>query len=191
MNPFDAETPDEIRRQILAYHAAATMSDAERAAFFGLPAGCRMRENAKILSPENLVIGESCWIGEGAILDASGGLTIGSHTSIGLSVFLWTHDSHQLNIRGQNTREAQSRIKRKPTRVGSHCFIAGPSVVLPGVTIGDKCIVAAMSVVDRDLPDRTIFNPRQEPALLRAELEALTRRVRELESRVPPLDTPR
>ena len=32
------------------------MSDVERATFFGLPDGCRIRENAKIISKENLNI---------------------------------------------------------------------------------------------------------------------------------------
>lgn len=182
MNPFLSETPDEIRRQILTYHAASTMSDVERATFLGLPKGCRIRENAKIISPENLVIGESCWIGEGAVLDASGGLTIGSQTSIGLGVFIWTHDSHQLNIRGQNTREARGRIRRKPTRIGSNCFVAGPSVILPGVSIGDKCLISPLSVVDRDLPDRSIFNPRNDVAQLHEQIASLEGRLRSAET---------
>lgn len=159
MKYFDENVPWEIRSQILMYNATFAMSDAERAEFIGLPKGCRIRENAKILSPEKLIIGENCWIGEGAILDASGGLTVGSNTSIGLSVFVWTHDSHKLNIRGTNTRDCQNRIKRKSTSIGSNCFIAGPSVIMPGVTIGNSCIVSPMSVVYEDLPDHTIYKP--------------------------------
>ena len=136
---FLEETPWEIRRQILMYQASECMSDVERAQFLGLPEGCRMRERAKIISPENLVIGKNCWIGEGAILDASGGLKIGENCSIGLGVYLWTHDSFKLNLRGKNTREHSSRILRKRTKIGSNCFIGGPAVVMPGVTIGDKC----------------------------------------------------
>ena len=105
---YNQETPWEIREQILKYNATFSMSDVERAKFLGLPNGCRIRENAKIISQDKLVIGENCWIGEGAILDASGGLEIGSNTSIGLNVMLWTHDSYKLNIRGKNTRESNS-----------------------------------------------------------------------------------
>lgn len=91
----------ELRSSILSYESTRFMTDVERAKYFGLPEGCRIRDGAKIISPEKLTIGEFCWIGEGAILDASGGLEIGSHTSIGLSVFVWTHDSHKLNISGK------------------------------------------------------------------------------------------
>ncbi len=191
MTYFNQDTPAEIRAQILTYQATAGMSDVERAAFLGLPKGCRIRENAKIISPQNLTIGESCWIGEGAVLDASGGLTIGSHTSIGLSVFVWTHDSHQLNIRGNNSRGQQQRIRRKPTSIGSNCFIAGPAVIMPGVKIGDKCLISPMSVVTEDLPDRTIFNPQQQVthrnekiSQLEAKIEALEIRLHRMEQSV-------
>lgn len=156
---FDKETPWHIRKQILDYHATQTMSDMERARYFGLPSKCRMRENAKIISPENLVIGENNWIGEGAVLDASGGLEIGTNCQIGLGVYVWSHDSHRAAIKGINTQEHQSTIIRKPTKIGDNCFIAGPSVIMPGVTIGNKCIVSPMSVVFEDLPDKTVYKP--------------------------------
>lgn len=84
-----------IRRQILTYRATELMNDRERAAWLGLPNGCRIRENAKIIAPENLTLGEHVWIGEGAILDAQGGLAIGDHTQMGLNVMVWSHSSHR------------------------------------------------------------------------------------------------
>ncbi|TYO88763.1 acyltransferase [Oceanicella actignis] len=38
------------------------------------------------------------------------------------------------------------------TRIGANCFIGGRSLILPGITIGDGCIVAAGAVVTRDVP---------------------------------------
>jgi acetyltransferase-like isoleucine patch superfamily enzyme len=184
---FSDETPWDIRKQILDYHATECMSDSERAAYFGLPAGCRMRERAKILSPEQLTIGENCWIGEGAILDASGNLSIGDNVSIGLGVYLWSHDSHRLNIRGTNTREHSSQIRRKPTKIGSNCFISGPSVVMPGVTIGDKCIIAPLSVIYEDLPARTIYEPYREFLSLRTETDRLNASLKQMDTRVAEL----
>ena len=179
---FSNDTPEELRRQILDYHATECMSDVERATYFGLPKGCRMRERAKIISPENLVIGENCWIGEGAILDASGYLEIGSNTSIGLGVYLWTHDSHKLNIRGENTSDQSHKIRRAPTKIGCNCFIAGPSVVMPGVTISDKCIISPMSVVYEDLQEKTIYKPYREFLDLTEENQSLKNRLDTLQS---------
>lgn len=42
------------------------------------------------------------------------------------------------------------------TRIGRHCFIGARSFIMPGVTIGDGSIVAACSVVTRDVPPRSI-----------------------------------
>lgn len=39
------------------------------------------------------------------------------------------------------------------TRIGKNCFIGGQSIILPGVAIGDGCIVGAGSVVTKDVPD--------------------------------------
>jgi acetyltransferase-like isoleucine patch superfamily enzyme len=142
---------NRLRDEVLKRFISGVMTDDERAALFGLPAGCRMRENAKIISPENLDIGEYVWIGEGALLDASGGLTIGAHTTIGSGVYLWSHRSFMTNLTLDN-RSGSELVTRAPTRVGKGCFIGGPSVIYSGVTIGDKVVVMPMSVVTKDVP---------------------------------------
>jgi hypothetical protein len=42
------------------------------------------------------------------------------------------------------------------TRIGENCFIGGRSLILPGVEIGDHCIVAAGSVVTKSVPPHSI-----------------------------------
>jgi acetyltransferase-like isoleucine patch superfamily enzyme len=153
---FSSDTSVELREQILRYQMSSMLSDVERAKLFGLPKNCRIREGAKIISPENLLCGESVWIGENAILDASGGLEIGAHTSIGLSVFIWSHTSHKVNRAFDNVR-GSSKIKRTNTKIGNGCFIAGPSVILPGISVGDKAIIGPLSVVDRDIEESEVF----------------------------------
>jgi acetyltransferase-like isoleucine patch superfamily enzyme len=174
----------ELRNQILLYHSTATLADSERAAVLGLPEGCRIREGAKIISPENLTIGENCWIGENAILDASGILSIGNNTSIGLSVFVWTHDSHVMNKEGDNTKSNNHKIKRKPTKVGSNCFIAGHTVIMPGVTIGDNCIIAPMSVVYKDLPEGSVYTPYRDMLKMKEKNGSLEERIDILETKL-------
>lgn len=151
----DDERSKNLRSQILKYFVSSVMTDDERASLFGLPKGCRMRENAKIISPEKLQCGEFVWIGEGAVLDASGGLTIGDHTSIGLNVMVWSHSSHLANLTLNNII-GNPLIQRSSTAIGKGCFIAGPSVIYPGTTLGDKVIVLPMSVVLEDIPSNRI-----------------------------------
>jgi acetyltransferase-like isoleucine patch superfamily enzyme len=42
------------------------------------------------------------------------------------------------------------------TRIGRRCFIGAKSMILPGITVGDESIVAAGSVVTKDVPPRSI-----------------------------------
>jgi acetyltransferase-like isoleucine patch superfamily enzyme len=181
MDYFDDETPElrATRSQILRYRTADLMNDRERAAFFGLPQGCRMRENAKIISPDQLKCGKNVWIGEGAVLDASGGLEIGDNSQIGLGVMLWSHSSHRQALKGE-TGTSRAEVVRRATRIGSNCFIAGPSAVGPGVTIGDGVIVSPLSFVDRDLPDGAVYSNNKERARLESRVDKLEQDLAEL-----------
>ncbi|MHC1576036.1 MAG: acyltransferase [Methanosarcinaceae archaeon] len=152
---WDDEIDPALRRQILTYHIGGALSDKERAALLELPEGCRIRENAKIISPENLRLGNYVWIGEGAIIDASGGLEIGDYSQIGLYTLVWTHTSRQQALLSQTCKSSKG-IVRTPTKIGKNCFIGGPSVIYPGVTIGDRVTVMPLSVVNRDVADDDI-----------------------------------
>ena len=153
----DTERNNKLRREIMKRLAGQFLTDDERAEFYNLPTGCRIREGAKIIAPEKLRIGKYCWIGENAVLDASGGLEIGSHTSIGLSVFVWSHSSHMTNLQMKNDISSDL-IKHKKTKIGSGVFIGGPSVVLPGVTIGDQVLIKPFSKISKDVPNRSIVD---------------------------------
>jgi len=154
---LDEQTDPKLRKQILLYQMSNIMTDKERAKLFGLPEGCRIRENAKIISPENFKCGKYVWIGEGAILDASGGLEIGDYTQIGLYTLTWTHTSRNQAISGE-TCISREKIIRTPTKIGERCFIGGPSVIYPGVTIGDRATVLPLSVVNKDVEDDEIVS---------------------------------
>ena len=49
------------------------------------------------------------------------------------------------------------------TRIGERCFIGARSVILPGIEIGDGCVVAAGSVVTKSVPPGCVVagNPAQ------------------------------
>lgn len=146
----DTKRTRELREDILRNLLALAMTDDERATMLGMPNGCRVRESAKIISPQNLSCGEYVWVGENAVLDASGGLRIGAHTTIAVAALVWTHSSVLANIVLDN-RSGNPWVVRKPTQIGSGCYIGGPSSIYPGVTIGDKVVVLPMSVVTEDV----------------------------------------
>jgi acetyltransferase-like isoleucine patch superfamily enzyme len=164
----DTERSARLRPEILRRLLGLVMTDDERAVDLGLPNGCRVRESAKLIMPENLACGDHVWIGENAIVDASGGLSIGDHTTIATGVFVWSHTSVLSNLIGAN-QPGNSYVRRSPTRIGSRTFIGGPSVVYPGITIGDGVVVMPMSVVTRDIPDNVIV--AGAPALVKRKID--------------------
>lgn len=151
----DTERTRNLREDILRQLLAQAMTDDERATMLGLPNGCRVRESAKIISPKNLDCGEYVWVGENAVLDASGGLKIGSHTTIAVGAQVWTHSSALANLELDN-RSGNPWIVRSPTKIGCGCYIGGPSSIYPGVSIGNKVIVLPMSVITEDVPDNVM-----------------------------------
>jgi serine acetyltransferase len=70
------------------------------------------------------------------------GIHIGPESYVAFGAVLLTHD--------------MTRGIYADTRVGARCFIGAHSILLPGVTIGDGSIVAAGSVVTRDVAPGTI-----------------------------------
>ena len=55
-----------------------------------------------------------------------------------------------------------------PVTIGKDCWIGGGAIICPGVTIGDRCIVAAGSVVTRDVPDDSLV--AGNPAVVKKKL---------------------
>ncbi|QHT68836.1 acyltransferase [Rhodocytophaga rosea] len=161
-----------IREEILKYRSTFLMNDKERAIFLELPEGCRIRENAKIFAPSKFKCGTNVWIGEGAILDAQGGLEIGNFCQIGLYVMIWSHSSHKQALAGETTI-SRDKITYTPTKIGNNCFIAGHSVISAGVTIGNNVIIAPMSFVDRDLPDNSVFSNNRKMREMERKIDSL------------------
>lgn len=98
------------------------------------------------------VIGEGTWIGAFTVLDGSGGLVIGAGCDVSSGAQIYTHSSARRCVSGR----AYDQVDRAPTRIGDRVFIGANAVVQMGVTIGDEAIVAAGSVVTRDVAARTI-----------------------------------
>lgn len=56
-----------------------------------------------------------------------------------------------------------SRAMHCDTYIGANCFVGAHAIVMPGVRIGDECIVGSGSVVTRDVPSNSIVagNPAE------------------------------
>ena len=99
-----------------------------------------------------LSIGEGTYINRRTMLDATESLTIGKHVAIGPGCYITDHD-HGLD---PALPPLQQPMHAKPTRIGDWAWLGANVVVLKGVTIGERTIVGAGSVVTRDLPPDSI-----------------------------------
>ncbi len=101
------------------------------------------------------------------ILDAAR-VTIGARTQFGPNVQIYAA-THPLDA-----VERRSGLESAlPVSIGEDCWIGGSAVICPGVTIGDRCVIGAGSVVTRDIPDDTLAvgNPARPARRLSASAE--------------------
>jgi acetyltransferase-like isoleucine patch superfamily enzyme len=101
-----------------------------------------------MLYPGKIIIGDDSHINRGCILDGRGGLTIGDSVSISHNVAIMSA-SHIVNDKGFTSKIA-------PVVIGNYVWIGVNATVLVGVTIGDGAVVAAGSVVTKDVTPYTI-----------------------------------
>ena len=91
---------------------------------------------------EGVFLNFGCTILDGAHV------TIGRHTLLGPNCQLYTPQHPMDHVLRRETKETAY-----PITIGEDCWLGGNVTVCPGVTIGNRVIVAAGSVVTRDVPD--------------------------------------
>jgi acetyltransferase-like isoleucine patch superfamily enzyme len=112
-------------------------------------------------------IGDNCYIGENSRIWSAASVKIGDRVLIAHNVNIHDTDSHSINpmLRHQHFVEVMSNghpvsnefdIKSKPVVIESDVWIGFNSTILKGVTIGTGAIVAACSLVTKDVPPKTI-----------------------------------
>ncbi len=79
-------------------------------------------------------------------------ITLGNNVHITSGVRFITHDGGTLILR----KEVPDLEITKPIKVGNDVYFGINSIIMPGVTIGNRCIIAAGSVVTKDVPDNSI-----------------------------------
>jgi acetyltransferase-like isoleucine patch superfamily enzyme len=111
-------------------------------------------------------IGEWCFVGEGGRIWSANEVSIGSRVLISHGVNIHDCDSHPRDAaeRHRHYRElcekghprALDSVPNAPVTIGDDAWIGFNVTVLKGVTIGARSIVAAGSIVTRDVPPDSI-----------------------------------
>ena len=122
---------------------------------FGQITGATIDDSVGIFTPlqtnygKNIKIGKNVFINFNCTFLDLGGITIEDGVMIAPNVNLLS-EGHPVAPKDRHY------IFGKPILIQSNAWIGGNVTILPGVTIGKNAIVAAGSVVNKDVPDNTI-----------------------------------
>ena len=113
----------------------------------------RIYSSVQIFGNISVHIGENTFIGNESVI--TGGLAkieIGSNCDISdrVSLFCGTHEIDSKGVR------VAGRGIGKDIKIGDGVWIGYGALILPGVKIGNKAIIAAGSVVNKDVEENTI-----------------------------------
>jgi acetyltransferase-like isoleucine patch superfamily enzyme len=83
-------------------------------------------------------------------------IEIGEHVTITAGVQFITHDGGVWVLRGLDSQFQKCDLFGKIV-IGNNVFIGINSIIMPGVTIGDNCIIASGSVVTRSFESNSVI----------------------------------
>jgi len=95
----------------------------------------------------NIVTGEKVFFNFNCVVLDVAAVTIGSRTLLGPNVQVYTA-MHPID----HSERASGLEFARPITIGEDVWIGGSAVICPGVTIGDRSVIGAGSVVTRDIP---------------------------------------
>ncbi len=99
-------------------------------------------------------IGEGCFLNLGVMVASVNLVEIGDHCMFANGCFI-SDGSHRFDDPDKPVTW-QGFTTKGPTRVGDNVWCGVNVVITSGVTIGERCVIAANSVVTRDLPPYSI-----------------------------------
>lgn len=111
--------------------------------------------STKIYCPQKVKIGNNVHIQFGCSFFADGGVTIGEGCIFAHDVQIFTRN-HNYDSEDLEMIPYDHRYIEKAVVIGDYCWIGARSSIMPGVTIGKGVVVAACSVVTKDVPDYAV-----------------------------------
>jgi len=101
-----------------------------------------------------IVIQAHAGIGMGATISAAHQVTIGEYVLLARNVYISDHAHGYENLDVPIMHQGISGIA--PVSIGRNTWLGENAVVLPGVTIGQHCVIGANAVVKTSIPDFSV-----------------------------------
>lgn len=105
--------------------------------------GSTLHTGVRVYDPRNISVGDGTIVGYGVFIDGRDKVRIGNHTDIASEVMIY---SSEHDIHASDFAPISAEVK-----IGDYVFIGPRVIILPGVKIGDRAVVAAGAVVTKDV----------------------------------------
>ena len=112
----------------------------------------RFCSSAAVHGRGELVIGDETWIGHQVLIVCNSRVQIGSCVDIGPRASIGT-GTHEVDASGPHS--AGKGISGDVS-IGDGTWVCSAVVILPGVSVGSKAVLAAGAVVTKDVAEKTI-----------------------------------
>ena len=100
-------------------------------------------------------IGNNCML-NGTVIHSRCEVTIGDFCMFGAGVVILDSNFHPTSNDPVHRRQATSDVVDQPVIIGNNVWVGMHSIILKGVHIGDNSIIAADSVVTKDVPSNQV-----------------------------------
>lgn len=119
-----------------------------------------IRPKIKFVDGKNISIGYNSGIGEKSFLQDCGKIIIGNDVLMGPEVMIFT-TNHGIE-KSKKIFEQKNIIK--DVKIGNDVWIGARVIILPGISVGDGAVIAAGSIVTKNVDNYTIVagNPAKK-----------------------------
>ena len=124
------------------YRAIYNMQITKNTVIYG---GCEIR------SPWN-IHADRCVISTYCILDGRAGIFFDQDVVLGSGVHIWTEE-HNIN----DSFFSVLPENRAPVHIGEHAWVCSDSTILPGVSIGEGCVIASRACVTHNTDSFSVY----------------------------------
>lgn len=135
-----------IASKVTLISSKATIKTSGKASEIRIGFRSAVRPNTELSSTNGvLIIGEKCFVNRNCIIASHEQIVIGDNVTIGPGTYIYDHDHNGSG--GFNT---------EPVRIEDNVWIGAGCIILKGVTIGHNSVIAAGTVLTKEVPVNTM-----------------------------------
>lgn len=123
---------------------------------YSIPIGYSSRSTFWTIGEGKIKIGDNSGLSNVSICSMKS-VVIGEHVLLGAGVKIYDTDFHSLDYQSRRDVDGDTDRRTAPVTIENDVFIGAGTIVLKGVTIGERSIIGAGSVVRKNVPANEVW----------------------------------